>query len=155
MDGERLIAACLADTKDLQQDMLRLEDEARTLIKQSTCADSTSINSSRRNLFFNADDDRYGGMKGSEEDWIPVAPNYDIMIDALPSGIMSGRGSDLVTADSPLSNMIFSIFFFVAATARVLDLLLVLILLPETREGDQAEEVGRCEGRSRWRCGSQ
>lgn len=95
MDGERLIAACLANTKDLQQDMLRLEDEARTLIEQSTCADSTSINSSRRNLFFNADDDRYGGMKGSEEDWIPVAPNYDIMIDALPSGIMSGRGSDL------------------------------------------------------------
>lgn len=91
MAGEKAIATFLAHAEDLlQRAMLRLEDEFRTLIEQSSCADSASIDPRRRNLSFDSDeeeDDRYG-----EEDRIPVAhpvSDYDIVIDALPSGAIS------------------------------------------------------------------
>ncbi|XP_077213592.1 exocyst subunit exo70 family protein B1 [Tasmannia lanceolata] len=73
----------------LQQAMFRLEDEFRTLIEQSTeSLDPNRIRSdSRWNYSFDSD-----SGKEEEEDQIPVAhpvPDYDVVIDALPSGSIS------------------------------------------------------------------
>lgn len=95
MAGEKTVSACLVQAEDLlQQAMFRLEDEFRSLIERGGEAfelrrgfgngDSTG------NLSFDSEDDEGGGLTGDgEDDQIPIAhpiSDYDIVIDALPSG---------------------------------------------------------------------
>ncbi|TXG68729.1 hypothetical protein EZV62_003664 [Acer yangbiense] len=94
--ADKSVAACLVRADELlQQSMFRLEDEFRSLMERG--AESFELSESTGNLSFDSDDDRdddEGGVigNGEEHHQIPVAPpisEYDIVIDALPSGTIN------------------------------------------------------------------
>ncbi|KAK2642049.1 hypothetical protein Ddye_023812 [Dipteronia dyeriana] len=94
--ADKSVAACLVRADELlQQSMFRLEDEFRSLMVRG--AESFELSESTGNLSFDSDDDGdddEGGMigNGEEHHQIPVAPpisEYDIVIDALPSGTIN------------------------------------------------------------------
>ncbi|KAJ7964266.1 Exocyst subunit Exo70 family protein [Quillaja saponaria] len=103
MAGEKTVGACLVRADDLlQQAMFRLEDEFRSLMERG--GEAFDLNrgfengESTGNLDFDSEDDDEqkpeveGVMRNSHEDQIPVAhpiSDYDIVIDALPSGTMN------------------------------------------------------------------
>ncbi|XP_043701296.1 exocyst complex component EXO70B1 [Telopea speciosissima] len=97
--GEKSIAACLDRVDELlQQAMFRLEEEFRMLIEQSAEAFDLSRlcdkSETTGNYSFVSDDDEDVDADGDEdgEGRIPVArpvSDYDIMIDALPSGTIN------------------------------------------------------------------
>ncbi|KAI9196996.1 hypothetical protein LWI28_028867 [Acer negundo] len=95
--ADKSVAACLVRADELlQQSMFRLEDEFRSLVERG--AESFELSESTGNLSFDSDDDgdddEGGGVigNGEEHHQIPVAPpisEYDIVIDALPSGTIN------------------------------------------------------------------
>ncbi|TXG46511.1 hypothetical protein EZV62_027991 [Acer yangbiense] len=94
--ADKSVAACLVRADELlQQSMFRLEDEFRSLMERG--AESFELSESTGNLSFDSDDDRdddEGGVigNGEEHHQIPVAPpisEYNIIIDALPSGTIN------------------------------------------------------------------
>ncbi|OVA02815.1 Exocyst complex protein Exo70 [Macleaya cordata] len=96
--GEKPIAAFLDRADDLlQQAMFRLEDEFRWLIERSGEAfDLNRLYENKTeaagNFSFDSEDDEDGDVNEDGEDRIPVAhpiSDYDIVIDALPSGTIS------------------------------------------------------------------
>lgn len=98
--ADKSVATSLSLADDLlQQSMLRLEDEFRTLIEQCSGADPFRRNQHRnrnRNLSFDytsSDGEDEGDFAGNnDDDRIPVAQpvsDYEIVIEALPSGTVS------------------------------------------------------------------
>ncbi|KAK3206617.1 hypothetical protein Dsin_020663 [Dipteronia sinensis] len=94
--ADKSVAACLVRADELlQQSMFRLEDEFRSLMERG--AESFELSEPTGNLSFDSDDDGdddEGGVigNGEEHHQIPVAPpisEYDIVIDALPSGTIN------------------------------------------------------------------
>ncbi|KAK0604710.1 hypothetical protein LWI29_018582 [Acer saccharum] len=94
--ADKSVAACLVRADELlQQSMFRLEDEFRSLMERG--AESFELSESTGNLSFDSDDegddDEEGVIgNGEEHHQIPVAPpisEYDIIIDALPSGTIN------------------------------------------------------------------
>lgn len=94
---EKNVVACLARADDLmQQAMFRVEDEFRSLMERG----GESIELSRSygngetagNLSCESEDEEEGEAEGGEESQIPTARpigDYDIVIDALPSGTIN------------------------------------------------------------------
>ncbi|KAL6195365.1 hypothetical protein ACLB2K_030984 [Fragaria x ananassa] len=98
MAGDKSVGACLVRAEDLmQQTMFRLEDEFRTLVERG--GESLELNRAFRselngNSSFDDEDDEdeEGVIGGGEEHQIPTAQpitDYDIVIDALPSGTIN------------------------------------------------------------------
>ncbi|KAK1548926.1 hypothetical protein Q3G72_005622 [Acer saccharum] len=94
--ADKSVAACLVRADELlQQSMFCLEDEFRSLMERG--AESFELSESTGNLSFDSDDDGdddEGGVigNGEEHHQIPVAPpisEYNIVIDALPSGTIN------------------------------------------------------------------
>lgn len=91
MANDKSVSSCLDRAEDLlQQAMFRLEEEFKTLMEQGTESfDLTSFrNGESANPNYSSDSDEE--LDGEEGD-IPVAhpiSDYDIVIDALPSGII-------------------------------------------------------------------
>ncbi|KAK1587541.1 hypothetical protein Q3G72_014007 [Acer saccharum] len=94
--ADKSVAACLVRADELlQQSMFRLEDEFRSLMERG--AESFELSESTGNLSFDSDDDGDDDEEGvigngEEHHQIPVAPpisEYDIIIDALPSGTIN------------------------------------------------------------------
>lgn len=89
--NDKSVSSCLDRAEDLlQQAMFRLEEEFKTLMEQGTESfDLTSFrNGESANPNYSSDSDEE--LDGEESD-IPVAhpiSDYDIVIDALPSGII-------------------------------------------------------------------
>ncbi|XP_050367652.1 exocyst complex component EXO70B1 [Argentina anserina] len=101
MAGDKSVGACLIRAEDLmQQTMFRLEDEFRTLVErggESLELSRAFRSESNGNLSFDDDEDDEDedgviGGDGEEEHEIPTAQpitDYDIIIDALPSGTIN------------------------------------------------------------------
>ncbi|XVE58956.1 hypothetical protein DITRI_Ditri05aG0004800 [Diplodiscus trichospermus] len=101
MAAEKSVGACLVRADDLmQQAMFRLEDEFRSLMERGAESFELSRNNheSTGNLSFDSDDENEGNEEallhnGSDLDHqIPIAQpitDYDIIIDALPSGTIN------------------------------------------------------------------
>ncbi|KAL6204335.1 hypothetical protein ACLB2K_021603 [Fragaria x ananassa] len=98
MAGDKSVGACLVRAEDLmQQTMFRLEDEFRTLVERG--GESLELNrafrseSNGNSSFDDEDDEDEEGVIGDgEEHQIPTAQpitDYDIVIDALPSGTIN------------------------------------------------------------------
>ncbi|KAL6203505.1 hypothetical protein ACLB2K_027205 [Fragaria x ananassa] len=98
MAGDKSVGACLVRAEDLmQQTMFRLEDEFRTLVERG--GESLELNrafrseSNGNSSFDDEDDEDEEGVIGyGEEHQIPTAQpitDYDIVIDALPSGTIN------------------------------------------------------------------
>lgn len=91
MANDKSISSCLDRAEDLlQQAMFRLEEEFKTLMEQGT--ESFDLTSFRNGESANPNysSDSHDELDGEEGD-IPVAhpiSDYDIVIDALPSGII-------------------------------------------------------------------
>ncbi|KAK7385587.1 hypothetical protein VNO78_31313 [Psophocarpus tetragonolobus] len=101
--SDKSVAACLVRAEDmLQHAMFRLEDEFRSLMERG--GESFGLTRSYRNgestdnLPFESEEDddeeeaRNGGGGGEDEEQIPVAlpvTDFDIVIDALPSGTIN------------------------------------------------------------------
>ncbi|TXG74479.1 hypothetical protein EZV62_003058 [Acer yangbiense] len=94
--ADKSVAACLVRADELlQQSMFRLEDEFRSLMERG--AESFELSDFTGNLSFDSDDDGDDDEEGvigngEEHHQIPVAPpisEYDIVIDALPSGTIN------------------------------------------------------------------
>lgn len=95
---EKTVGSCLARADDLmQQAMFRVEDEFRSLMERG--GESFGLSREYRNgestgnLSFDSEDEDDGGViRNDEDEGIPVAhpiTDYDIIIDALPSGTIS------------------------------------------------------------------
>ncbi|PRQ34672.1 putative exocyst complex component Exo70, cullin repeat-like-containing domain-containing protein [Rosa chinensis] len=100
MAGDKSVGACLVRAEDLmQQTMFRLEDEFRTLVErggESLELSRAFRSESNGNLSFDSgaedDEDEEGVIGDGEEQQIPTAQpitDYDIVIDALPSGTIN------------------------------------------------------------------
>ncbi|KAH7542775.1 hypothetical protein FEM48_Zijuj02G0110700 [Ziziphus jujuba var. spinosa] len=105
MAGDKIVGACLVRAEDLmQQAMFRVEDEFRLLMERG--GESLELSraygnggESAGNLSFDSDDEEeeeaVGGVgigNGEDHDRIPTArpiTDYDIVIDALPSGTIN------------------------------------------------------------------
>ncbi|OMP02342.1 Exocyst complex protein Exo70 [Corchorus olitorius] len=101
MASEKSVGACLVRADDLmQQAMFRIEDEFRSLMEQGAESFdlSRSNHESAGNLSFDSDDENEDNEEGLLQNGadldhqIPVAQpltDYDIVIDALPSGTIN------------------------------------------------------------------
>ncbi|KAK7276063.1 hypothetical protein RIF29_17195 [Crotalaria pallida] len=100
--SDKSVAACLSRAEDmLQHSMFRLEDEFRSLMErggESFDVTRPYTESTQNNVPFDSEEDdeevedEVGGRNGGEEEQIPVAlpvTDYDIVIDALPSGTIN------------------------------------------------------------------
>ncbi|XP_004490667.1 exocyst complex component EXO70B1-like [Cicer arietinum] len=100
LSADKSVATCLVRAEDmLQHAMFRLEDEFRSLMERGgesfDLTQSYRNNDSTENLPFDSEEDEEiddEARNGEEEDLIPVAlpvTDYDIVIDALPSGTIN------------------------------------------------------------------
>ncbi|KAG8633880.1 exocyst complex component EXO70B1 [Manihot esculenta] len=97
--ADKSISACIVRAEDfMQQAMFRLEDEFRLLMERGCesfeLAPPYANGESTGNLLFDSDDDEEEAIvtNGEDHNQIPVAQpltDYDIVIDALPSGTIN------------------------------------------------------------------
>lgn len=94
LGGDKLVGACLLRAEDLvQQAMFRVEDEFRSLMERAgESFDLAQPSGSARNSPLDSEDEDGEDDDGGENRQIPVAQpltEYDIVIDALPSGTIN------------------------------------------------------------------
>lgn len=92
-NSDKNISACLSRAEDfMQQAMFRLEEEFRLLIERGCESfELTPLNNGESSMF-DSDDDDEEAVNGDAHGHIPVAQplgDYDIVIDALPSGTIN------------------------------------------------------------------